>query len=334
MSLGKRVAKGVGIAAGVVAGVAGAAYGAQHAVTRSLRRRPDPDAGRLGNLLFDEERRLPSHDGGSIYVVSRGAGRRSCCRTASRSTPASGRSSSTRCPSWGSASSRSTTAGTASRSWARRALAREPRRRRPHRARGARSARRDPRRPLDGWHRRAGVRARSSRRRPCEGRGARAPLDVRAHATRGASSRGPASRVTGWVDLAGIMRRPQLGRCSLGSGSGANRSPATSSSPAGCSPSAIPRPPVMRSSPCSVSTSRTSCTTSRCPRSSSAGAPTSSLHPPKRDASREAIPGARLELFQRAGHMVMLERADELHALLLDFAREVGVLPTAEAASA
>ena len=31
--------------------------------------------------------------------------------------------------------------------------------------------------------------------------------------------------------------------------------------------------------------------------------------------------------------MVMLERADELDALILDFARDVGVLPTAEAAS-
>ncbi len=38
----------------------------------------------------------------------------------------------------------------------------------------------------------------------------------------------------------------------------------------------------------------------------------------------ELIPGARLELFPRAGHMLMLERAEELDALIVDFAREVG----------
>jgi pimeloyl-ACP methyl ester carboxylesterase len=38
----------------------------------------------------------------------------------------------------------------------------------------------------------------------------------------------------------------------------------------------------------------------------------------------ELIPGARLELFPRAGHMLMLERAAELDALIVGFAREVG----------
>jgi pimeloyl-ACP methyl ester carboxylesterase len=38
----------------------------------------------------------------------------------------------------------------------------------------------------------------------------------------------------------------------------------------------------------------------------------------------ELIPGARLELFPKAGHMLMLERAEELDALIVDFAREVG----------
>jgi pimeloyl-ACP methyl ester carboxylesterase len=52
------------------------------------------------------------------------------------------------------------------------------------------------------------------------------------------------------------------------------------------------------------------------------------LTPPaesRRIAAR--IPGARLELVERAGHMVMLERPDAFEALVLDFAREVGVLP-------
>jgi non-heme chloroperoxidase len=38
----------------------------------------------------------------------------------------------------------------------------------------------------------------------------------------------------------------------------------------------------------------------------------------------DLIPGARLELFPRAGHMLMLERAEQLDALNVDFAREVG----------
>jgi len=36
------------------------------------------------------------------------------------------------------------------------------------------------------------------------------------------------------------------------------------------------------------------------------------------------IPGARLELFEDAGHMLMLERTTELNELILQFAREVG----------
>jgi 3-oxoadipate enol-lactonase len=38
----------------------------------------------------------------------------------------------------------------------------------------------------------------------------------------------------------------------------------------------------------------------------------------------ELIPGARLELMPKAGHMLMLERAAALDALIVDFAREVG----------
>ncbi len=41
----------------------------------------------------------------------------------------------------------------------------------------------------------------------------------------------------------------------------------------------------------------------------------------------ELIPGARLELFPKAGHMLMLERAAALDALIVDFAATVGVPP-------
>lgn len=68
------VVKVAGVTAGVAVGVAGAAYAMERALVRSLRHRPDPDTGRLGPLAFDEARRLPSHDGGSIYTVVRGEG--------------------------------------------------------------------------------------------------------------------------------------------------------------------------------------------------------------------------------------------------------------------
>jgi pimeloyl-ACP methyl ester carboxylesterase len=66
----KRVARGAGIAGGV----AGAAYAAERAVVAGVRRKPDPDAGSDLTLVFDEARRIPSHDEGSIYTVSRGKG--------------------------------------------------------------------------------------------------------------------------------------------------------------------------------------------------------------------------------------------------------------------
>jgi pimeloyl-ACP methyl ester carboxylesterase len=63
-----------GVAAGMAAGVAGALYGTERAVVRGLRKRPDPDAGTLGPLVYDSARRLPSHDVGSIFTAARGEG--------------------------------------------------------------------------------------------------------------------------------------------------------------------------------------------------------------------------------------------------------------------
>ena len=60
--------------AGIAGGVAGAAYAAERAVVAGVRRKPDPDAGRELTPPFDEARRIPSHDGGSIYTISRGEG--------------------------------------------------------------------------------------------------------------------------------------------------------------------------------------------------------------------------------------------------------------------
>jgi non-heme chloroperoxidase len=73
MSARSTVLKAAGVTAGLAAGVVGSAYVAQRALVRSLRHRNDPDAGTLGPLEFDESRRLPSHDGGSLYTVTRHA---------------------------------------------------------------------------------------------------------------------------------------------------------------------------------------------------------------------------------------------------------------------
>ncbi len=77
MSAGKRALKIAGVTVGVAAGLVGAGYAAQRAVRHGLSNRPDPDAGRLDALLasFREatsQRRLQSHDGGSILTFDSG----------------------------------------------------------------------------------------------------------------------------------------------------------------------------------------------------------------------------------------------------------------------
>ncbi|HEX2738527.1 MAG TPA: alpha/beta fold hydrolase [Acidimicrobiia bacterium] len=60
--------------AGLAAGAVGAAYGAERLAAARLRHRPDPDADRTFEPTFDEARRIDTHDGGSLYTISRGVG--------------------------------------------------------------------------------------------------------------------------------------------------------------------------------------------------------------------------------------------------------------------
>jgi pimeloyl-ACP methyl ester carboxylesterase len=69
-----RAVRGVGFAAGTVAGLAAAAYAIERAIVAGVRRRPDTDAGKPLVPPFDEAMRYPSHDDGSIYTISRGKG--------------------------------------------------------------------------------------------------------------------------------------------------------------------------------------------------------------------------------------------------------------------
>jgi pimeloyl-ACP methyl ester carboxylesterase len=56
---------------GAAAGVVGAAYATERAVVAAIRRRPDPDRDEPLTVVFDEARRLPGHDGGSISTIMR-----------------------------------------------------------------------------------------------------------------------------------------------------------------------------------------------------------------------------------------------------------------------
>ncbi len=66
--------KRTGLVAGATAGAIGLAYATERAFVARLRHRDDLDAGDALVPEFDEARILDSHDGGSIYTISRGTG--------------------------------------------------------------------------------------------------------------------------------------------------------------------------------------------------------------------------------------------------------------------
>ena len=66
------LAKRLGIAAGTLGSVAGLAYGAQRLAAARIRRSPDGDARRALDAPLYVDHRLPTHDRGTIYVVESG----------------------------------------------------------------------------------------------------------------------------------------------------------------------------------------------------------------------------------------------------------------------
>jgi len=66
------VLKRAAIAAGAVGGVAGAAWGAQRVAAMRVRRRPDANAARALDAPGYIDHRIDTHDRGSIYVVENG----------------------------------------------------------------------------------------------------------------------------------------------------------------------------------------------------------------------------------------------------------------------
>src|SRR5262245_50711172 len=66
--------KRTGLVAGVTAGALGLAYAGERALVARLRHRDDPDADLSLVPGFDSTQVLDSHDGGTIYTISRGTG--------------------------------------------------------------------------------------------------------------------------------------------------------------------------------------------------------------------------------------------------------------------
>jgi pimeloyl-ACP methyl ester carboxylesterase len=66
--------KRTGLVAGITAGVVGLAYAGERALVARLRHRDDPDADAALVPEFDTMTVLDSHDGGTIYTISRGEG--------------------------------------------------------------------------------------------------------------------------------------------------------------------------------------------------------------------------------------------------------------------
>jgi pimeloyl-ACP methyl ester carboxylesterase len=74
MSRASGIAKIAGATAAAAAGLAGAGYAGQRVLTNRLKQRPDGDAARALDAPMYVDRRLDAFDGGSIYLVESGEG--------------------------------------------------------------------------------------------------------------------------------------------------------------------------------------------------------------------------------------------------------------------
>ncbi len=326
MSAGKRALKTVGVVAGVAAGAAGVAYGAQRAVARGLRHRPDPDAGKLSHLTFDEARRLPGHDGGSLYTVSRGHGPTFLLSHGvtidSRvwvkqfdTLPALG----LRVVAYDHRGHGQSVAGDTGHSLSNLAS--------------------DLRTVLEGLdlrdvvlvgHSMGGLAAQAFALEHAGIARSRVRgivlLSTFARTPIASFTPLPVEKVSSWLDLAGLMRRPQLGTLLARLGFG--RDPLASQVELARRMLSDCDPDTARDAIVPLLGVDLTDDLARIDRPVLVIGGTADVLTPPIEARRIAkhLPGARLVMMERAGHMIMLERANELHELLLAFAREVGTL--------
>jgi pimeloyl-ACP methyl ester carboxylesterase len=335
VSTSRRALKALGVAGGVVAGAAAAAYVAQRAVVRSVRRRPDPDAGKLGQLTFDEARRLPSHDGGSIYTVTRGEGPAILFSHGVTIT---------------------------SRVWIKqfetlpalgvRVVAFD------HRGHGdsllgssghsVQNLATDMRTVIEGLDLRDVVLVGHSMGGVAVQAFALEHPDVIKQRVRGLvllstlaktsvsashQLRYLAERVTGSFDLRKVMTRPNLGTVFARVGFG--REPLASQVELNRQMLATCDSATAQEATAALLGLDLTAELGRLDVPTLVIGGTSDVITPPAESRRlaEVIPGARLELLPGAGHMIMLERTELFHELLLDFARELGVLPTTTGAT-
>lgn len=331
MSFAKAALKGLGVAAGVAAGVAvgaaGTAYGAQRAVARNLRHRPDPDAGRLGMLQVDERRVLRAHDGGELPTYCRGSGP---TLVFSHGVSISART-------WVKQFAELPERGV-------RVVAYD------HRGHGASIAgstghsidnlATDIQTVIDGLdlhdvvlvgHSMGGIAAQAYALHHPDHARARVRglvlLSTFARTPLAAAGRinGAAMKVTGWLDLAALTGRTELGtlvaRLGFGRDPQASHVELARQMLADCGPDTS-RAAILPLLGLDLTAELEDL---EIPTLVIGG--TSDRLTPPLEARRLArhIPGARLHLIERAGHMLMLERTEELHRLLFDFARDVGL---------
>ena len=327
MSFSKSALKGLGVAAGVAAGAAGSAYGAQRAVSRNLRHRPDPDAGRLGTLRFDAARVLEAHDGGELPTYSRGTG----------PTVLFSHGVSISARTWVKQFDELPEHGV-------RVVAYD------HRGHGASIAgstghsvenlATDIHTVIDELdlhdvvlvgHSMGGIAAQAyalhhAAHARAHVRGlvllstfARTPLAAVGR------SNGMAGRVSGWLDLAALTARPELGTFIARLGFG--RDPRASHVELARQMLSECEPDASRAAILPLLGLDLTGELGRLEIPTLVVGGMADILTPPLEARRLArhIPGARLHLFERAGHMLMLERTDELHHLLFEFAREVGL---------
>jgi pimeloyl-ACP methyl ester carboxylesterase len=335
VSTSRRVLKTLGVTAGIAAGAAGSAYVAQRAALAAIRRRPDPDAGTLGGVEFDESWRFPSHDGGRVFTMARGHGAPILLSHGVTIT---------------------------SRVWVKqfRSLPREGVRvvAFDHRGHGA-STVGDSGYSLDNLaadlrtviealdlrdailvgHSMGGVAVQAFALRHPEVLHERVRglvlVSTLAKTSVSASRqlRCVAERVAGGFDLRKVMARPNLG--SMFSRIGFGREPLASH---------VELNREMLAS-CDTTTARQATTAllgldltaelSRLDLPTLVLGGTADVITPPSESRRlaELIPGARLHQFPGAGHMLMLERSEEFDRLLIGFARDLGVLPATAGAA-
>jgi pimeloyl-ACP methyl ester carboxylesterase len=335
MSARRRTLQALGLTAAVAGAAAASGYVAERATLRSLRRRPDPDVGRLHAVPFDATPRVPTVDGASLATLTRGQG-----------PPI--------------VFSHGVTID--SRVWIKqfaelpgegvRTIAFD------HRGHGdslvgstghsVENLASDVRDVLEAFDVRDGVLVGHSMGGVAMQAFALHHPDVLHERVRGlvllstlaktsisASRRlrWVAERVTGAFDLRALMARPDLGLLFARVGFG--RDPVASQVE-------LNRQMLAE---CATETAREA-TASLLGLNLLADLPsidvptlviggTADVITPPQESRRIAalIPGARLEMLDGAGHMIMLERTEVFHHLLLDFARDVGTLPATAGAA-